>query len=129
MLGTAHLLISTEPGWHKGPELCKGTVTHLLRKHCHFGAHHALYHLLSFLCELFYHAIALILCPGLSHEQCGFWVGYHHLRKCNSPGTFVVFLDTDLLAKQDMETRCEPCGCTSYLSTSLPAASWHERAC
>lgn len=84
------------------------------------------------MCSFTARAIALILCPGLqgdSHEQWGFWAGDHHLRKCNSPGTFVVFLDTYLLAKQDMETRCEPCGCTSYLSTSLPTASWHERAC
>lgn len=83
-------------------------------------------------CPFTAHATALILCPGLqgdSHEQGGFWAGDHHLRKCNSPGTFVVFLDTYLIAKQDMETRCEPCGCTSYLSMSLPTASWHERAC
>lgn len=70
--------------------------------------------------------IALILCPGLqgdSHVQWGFWAGDHHLRKCNSAGTFVIFLNTNLLAKQDMETRCEPCGCTSYLSTSVFAYS------
>lgn len=87
---------------------------------------------LLYVCSFTARTIALILCQNLqgdSHEWWGFWAGVHHLGKSNSSCTFVVFLGTYPLAKQVVETRWEPCGCTSYLSTSLPTASWHERAC
>ena len=83
-------------------------------------------------CSFTARAVALVLWQnpqGDSHERWGFWAGDRHLGKSCSSHTFAVFLDTCLLAKQDVETRGEPWGCTSYLSTSLPTASWHERAC
>lgn len=87
---------------------------------------------LLYVCSFIACTRALIFCQNLqgdSHEQWIFWAEDHYLGKSNSSHVFVVFLDTYLVAKQDVETRWEPCGSTSYLSTSLPTASWHERAC
>lgn len=79
---------------------------------------------LLYVCSFTACTIVLMLCQNLqgdSHEQWDFWAGDHH------PGNRYL-LDTYLPAKQNVEAWWEPCGCTSYLSTSLPTASWHERA-